>query len=178
MSYPRPADTSALEGFYRCPIAYDQRHCELTFDRAVLDLPVRQPDAQLARLMSEFAERQLAALGPTVASDPFLDRLRATILARLTSRLGPMLPETARELALSPRTLQRRLREQNSSFQGVVNEVRLGLAAAYLAKEELALGEIAFVLGYSEPSAFHRAFKRAFACTPAEYRGRHRAARR
>lgn len=178
MPYPRPADTTALERFYRCPIAYGQRHCELSFDRAVLDLPVRRPDAQLARFMAELAERQLAHLEPTVASDPFLDRLRAAILGCLTRRLGPMLPATARELALSPRTLQRRLREQGLSFQGLVNEVRLGLAAAYLAKEELALGEIAFVLGYSEPSAFHRAFKRAFACTPAEYRGRHRATRR
>jgi AraC-like DNA-binding protein len=66
----------------------------------------------------------------------------------------------APRLHMSPRTLHRRLEEEGTSFRQVLTEVRRELAARHLSERRLAIGEIAFLLGFSEPSAFHRAFKR------------------
>ena len=61
---------------------------------------------------------------------------------------------------MSPRTLHRRLEEEGTSFRRVLTDVRRELAARHLQERRLAIGEIAFLLGFSEASAFHRAFKR------------------
>lgn len=172
VQYPPPADTRSLIAFYRCPIEFAQPTNELWLDASVLRLPVRRADSQLAQLMTEFAERQIAKLAPHAPGDPFIARLHAAITPRLSSPSGPRLGEVARHLGVSIRTLQRRLRDHRTTFQATVSEVRLTLATSYLSERDLALSEIAFVLGFSEPSAFHRAFKRAFGCTPAEYRAR------
>jgi AraC-like DNA-binding protein len=174
MHYPRPADTSALEALYRCPIEFSRPATELWFEPSVLDLPVRHADTELGRLMAAFAARQIAKLAAPAAADPFAGRLRAEITARLSSPTGPVLADVARSLGVSARTLQRRLSERGVTFPAAVAEVRLALARSYLAEGDLSLSEIAFLLGFSESSAFHRAFKRAFGSTPAEYRAHHR----
>ncbi len=73
---------------------------------------------------------------------------------------------------MSARTLQRRLRQANTSFQSAVGSVRQALAERYLAEKNFSVNEIAFLLGYSEPSAFHRSFKRWRGVTPLEFRQR------
>lgn len=72
---------------------------------------------------------------------------------------------------MSGRTLRRHLSERGASFQSLVNEVKARLAERHLSERRLAVGEIAYALGFSEPSAFHRAFKRWTGKTPAEFRG-------
>ena len=83
---------------------------------------------------------------------------------------NPSIEALTEKLHITPRTLQRRFKEEGTSFKTLLNEMRKGLAARYLEEEKLGVSEIAYLLGYSEPSAFHRAFKRWFNVTPAEYR--------
>ena len=71
---------------------------------------------------------------------------------------------------MSPRTLHRRLEDEGTSFRQVLGEVRRELAARHLSERQLAISEIAFLLGFSEPSAFHRAFKRWTGHAPLTYR--------
>jgi AraC-like DNA-binding protein len=73
---------------------------------------------------------------------------------------------------MSPRTLQRRLAGERTSYQALVREVREDLARAYLAESRLAISEIAFVLSFSDVSTFHRAFRRWTRQTPLAYRRR------
>jgi AraC-like DNA-binding protein len=73
---------------------------------------------------------------------------------------------------MSPRTLQRRLHEENTSHQQLLDELRRELAQRYLREPTIAIGETAFLLGFSEPSAFHRAFKRWTGTTPGTFRRR------
>ena len=82
----------------------------------------------------------------------------------------PSLEQIAPRLHMSPRTLHRRLEEEGTSFRQVLAEVRRELAARHLSERRLAIGEIAFLLGFSEPSAFHRAFKRWTGHAPLAYR--------
>jgi AraC-like DNA-binding protein len=92
---------------------------------------------------------------------------------QLVERLRDGEPEqgaVARPLGLSERTLQRRLRDEGTTFGALVDDVRLELARMYLGDPELAIFEVAFLLGYSEPSAFNRAFRRWTGASPSEHR--------
>jgi len=80
----------------------------------------------------------------------------------------------ARQLGMSERTLHRRLAEDGASYQELLEEVRKAAASRYLDESPLAISEIAYLLGYSEPAAFHRAFKRWYATTPEHFRTRSR----
>jgi AraC-like DNA-binding protein len=76
----------------------------------------------------------------------------------------------ARQFGMSERTLQRRLADEGVSYQELLDEARKQVAGRYLTTSALAIGEVAYLLGYSEPAAFHRAFKRWYATTPEAYR--------
>jgi AraC-like DNA-binding protein len=76
----------------------------------------------------------------------------------------------ARELAISGRTLQRRLGTEGLSYQELLDDARKEAAARYMRETNLAIGEIAYLVGYSEPAPFHRAFKRWYSVTPDAFR--------
>jgi AraC-like DNA-binding protein len=97
-------------------------------------------------------------------------RVRELLLRSLSASLG----ETARELGLSARTLTRRLHDEGSSFRAVKDALRRSLALAHLEKTKKSIAEIAAELGYSEPSAFFRAFQGWTGEAPSEHRKRHR----
>ena len=78
--------------------------------------------------------------------------------------------EVARRLHMSERSLQRHLRDEGVRFEALVEGLRRDLAMSYLSDRKMAIAEVAYLLGYSEPSAFHRAFKRWTGTTPGELR--------
>ena len=117
----------------------------------------------------------------------FLESQADAILAQQTSRTGlayqvqralasrvaggdTSIGALARELAMSGRTLQRRLATEGVSYQTLLDDARKAAAGQYLRESRLAIGEIAYLVGYSEPAPFHRAFKRWFGKTPSEVR--------
>jgi AraC-like DNA-binding protein len=122
-------------------------------------------DAALRHLLERYAADQLAKI-PTSAR--FSQRIRACILSRLP--LGSLTAETvATQFSMSNRTLRRRLQEEATSFQEVLDEVRVELAHHYLTKEKRGIDEVAFLLGFSDPSAFTKAFRRWTGQTPADF---------
>jgi AraC-like DNA-binding protein len=82
----------------------------------------------------------------------------------------PSLDRVASTLGVSARTLQRQLREEGTSFAGVLTELRREMAPALLRDGRLAVSEVAFLLGYEDPSAFQRAFRRWFGRSPRAFR--------
>jgi AraC-like DNA-binding protein len=105
-----------------------------------------------------------------------LDRAESTA-GRVRAALIELLPAgestaagVARRLALSGRTLQRRLAEEDTTFQAVLEKTRLALARHYLNRQDVTITEIAFLLGYDEPSSFHRAFHQWSGTTPQQAR--------
>jgi AraC-like DNA-binding protein len=81
----------------------------------------------------------------------------------------PTLSVTARLFHMTPRTLHRRLREEGTSYQTILDEERRRLAVQYLQNSKFTIQEIAFNLGYTDPANFRRAFKRWENMTPSEY---------
>ena len=95
------------------------------------------------------------------------------VLAEELSEGGPTLEHLAKRLRMSARTLHRRLAAEGTTFRSVVTKLRMELAERALREPHLPIGEIAFRLGFSEPSAFHRAFKRWTGWQPLAYRRVH-----
>jgi AraC-like DNA-binding protein len=94
------------------------------------------------------------------------------VLCRLLPQGEPKREAVAQALLLSERTLQRRLQEEGTSYQQLLDDTRRELAEQYLAQPNLPLLEIAYLLGFADPSNFFRAFRRWFDATPGEYRAR------
>ncbi len=138
-------------------------HSCLVLDAAVLRRPVPAADAELSRIVTAHADGLLERLGSPAAS--WSDRVRRALLQGLDGERAT-LPAVARQLGLSERSLQRRLRDEGTGFAPLLDAVRHELALRWVGEGRLALGEVAYLLGFSEPSAFHRAFRRWTGTTP------------
>ena len=169
--HPPPGNSSEHERIFRAPVRFNWPVNELVFDRSYLELPLAGGDPGLADVLDRHAERLLAELPKP---EWLADRVRGLLGERLKG--GHPLPEevsletVSRQLGLTGRTLQRRLKEEGASFQGLVDELRREAAMSDLKSPGAAISEIAYRLGFSDPSAFHRAFKRWTGTTPKEYR--------
>lgn len=139
----------------------------LILAREILDRKVVAADPALSRIITAHAEQLLTSLKP-------IDKgIAATVRRHLAENMsnGPItLNAISRSLHLSTRSLQRRLHDEGTSFANVVDELRCELAIRYVSDSRFALGEVAYLLGFAEPSAFHRAFKRWTGTTPAAAR--------
>ena len=161
-----PADSSEYQRIFRCPVLFDQADNALVFPKRLLATPLGQADAQVRLMLDAYADR---LLGEIQQGHSVLDRARLE-LSRQLPDVGADLQQIAARLALSPRTLQRRLREAGLSFNQLVDETRQQLVLHYLRDPALELAEIAFLVGFSEPGSLARAFRRWTGQSPGEYR--------
>lgn len=142
---------------------------EVIFPRAALEIPIPRADPMIARFFERYLDERIARLPP----DSLLARARAAIEDALPSG-AITLTAVARRMRISPRTLQRRLAATGTSLTDLALGVRRARALA-LVEAGVTVSEIAWLLGYSEPSAFHRAFRRWTGSTPLAWREAHAA---
>jgi AraC-like DNA-binding protein len=141
----------------------------IELDTTFVDRENPKADPALSRVIERHAESLLAGRPNPVASTP--ERVRQLFASALgEGEVG--LSSIAQKLKMSERSLQRRLADEGVSFDSLLDEVCRELAQRYLADPKIAVSEVAYLLGYSEPSPFHRAFKRWTGKTPAELRRR------
>jgi AraC-like DNA-binding protein len=158
-------EASRHRAFFGARVRFGARHTELVFDRDVLAVPLVTADPNLLEILLPAAEGKRGQPSPEAL---LADQVRRALRAALC-RDDANLDAIARRLGLTGRSLQRRLRDEGTSFQAVRDEIRRELADRYLG-EGMSLAEISFLLGFSEPSAFFRAFKRWTGRTPLERR--------
>ena len=141
------------------------------YDASRLDTKLASGDPSLHRVLRDHAERLLAELAP---GDGLVEQVRGQVLSSLKD--GPVAAvDVAAKLGVSRRTLTRRLRQQGTSFSELFDEVRQKAAIHYLQSSDHTVEDIAFLLGFSESSAFVRAFKRWQGVAPMGYRRAQRA---
>ena len=170
---PAPADSqTAAEAFFGCPVQFDQDDTAVRIPLAYLALPLLHSDPGLRLLLDQQAQAMLQAMPD---ADAFDRSLQQTLLRRLPEG-DAALATVAAAMHVSVRTLQRRLEARGQTWQQVLDRSREELARQYLADRGLSLSDIALLLGFSEQSAFTRAFKRWSGQTPAQARKRLRAA--
>jgi AraC-like DNA-binding protein len=164
--HARPADTGEHDRIFRCPLRFNAPANELVFDSAYLDLRIVKADPNLCAVLDRHAGELLAKYP---REDSFLERVRA-IMKNEFKGGEASLERIAEQVGLSSRTLQRKLHELGTSHQELLDQMRKELAMRYLREPEMAICEVAYLLGFSESSALHRAFKRWTGKTPSEFR--------
>ncbi|SNT27154.1 AraC family transcriptional regulator [Tropicimonas sediminicola] len=161
-----PSGTAQHEAYFGCPVVFGSDRDALLIARASLDSPNRLGDRGITRFLDSHLEQELSLLAET---RPIADRTR-DVIARALSEGLPRMEDVARRLGLSARSLHRRLAEDGLTFQLLTDDTRRELAEGLLRDEQYSIAEIAYLTGFSEQSAFNRAFKRWTGATPAGFR--------
>ncbi len=163
--HPRPSCSARLFEYFRSPISFEAPTYSFTLPLEAVDKILPGSHPQLAELNDQVMIDYLAKLD----HEHIAQKVKATIIDQLPS--GSVTDETvARSLYMSSRKLQRQLKHAGTTFNTLLNEVRQDLAQKYLREDDTNMTEIAFLLGFSESSAFSRAFKRWEGISPTEYR--------
>jgi AraC-like DNA-binding protein len=137
------------------PFKFGAADNQVVFERHVGDIRIPSADSALQSLLADVMDRHLATLGPAASFEQGM----LTVLRSMMNGNMPTLASLAQRSGMSQRTLQRRLAESNTSFQRLLRQVLHETSEELLARESLSHGEIAFLLGYSQESAFSRAYK-------------------
>ena len=163
-----PDDVVEYSRVLRCHIDAKASWNGVVIPREAIALPLRRRDPMLRGWL----ERQAAAILVRMpASGDACEEVRGVLSMQATA--GEMtIDAVARRLATTPRTLQRRLARGGTSFEALRDEARRQAAELYLSSTTLTIAEVTYLLGYSEPTAFHRAFRRWHGTTPQAFRER------
>ena len=164
--YPEPSATAAHREFFRAPLSFGQPDSMLVLRERDLKLPVKSADETLSGYLDQLADELLQSATPRGS---FVERVQRAVWSKLSGG-QPTLRRMAQVLGVSVRTLQRRLGEEGTTFAAVLDGLRRHMSVRLLNNRELAVYEVAYLLGYSEPSTFFRAFRRWHGIPPAEYR--------
>lgn len=162
-------DAAEHEKFFGCKVRFDASEDSVSFLQADAGSPVVGADPYLQELLKRYCEEALARRKYEYYG------LRAVV----ENTIAPTIPiekikcdSVARKMGMSRRTLIRRLAAEDVSFSEVVNELKFDLAKRYLEDEDMSISQIAWLVGYSEVSAFTHAFYRWAGCTPRQWRSR------
>ena len=172
--HPEPDEPEHASQLLGAPVHYGADVTSLLV-RAPLDRPIRTADSELHGILRRQADRLVAETG----GDPFVRQVTEVVERALlaasseAAKEGPATLEIdaiAQRVEVTPRSLKRRLAENGTSVSEITDSLRRELAIHHLASSTLSVGEIGFLVGFSEPSAFHRAFRRWTNHTPSHFR--------
>jgi AraC-like DNA-binding protein len=165
LPYPQPKEIHLYREALGKKLAFDQRRATIVFESEHLELPVTARDDTLCHYLDEHA----AVILQHLSTSTLVERVQRVLWNQL-SEGRPSLHSVASALGVSARTLQRRLREEEVSFAELLDTFRERMAGMLLARRDLAIYEVAFLLGYSDPSTFFRAFRRWKGVSPRQFR--------
>jgi AraC-like DNA-binding protein len=167
-AHEQPEQTSEHHRIFHCPVVFGCETNALVIELGFADREVPAADQQLYQIMKQYLDQVLSEMPQ---EDSLLGSIRKAIAESMRDG-DPKLARVARKMAMGPRTLQRRLKEYGFDFKKLVEDTRQRFAVSYLKDRKNSLTEVAFLLGYSEVSAFNRAFKRWTHSTPLDYQRR------
>jgi AraC-like DNA-binding protein len=165
LMHQEPACKGDYYGFFRCPVRFDSDVSEILFAKSDVERPLPSGNRELARANDKILMEFLNNL----RRDNLITRVKSAIAKDLPSG-SPSDDFIAKAVCMTPRTLQRRLAAEGTSFSKLRDAVRRELAEQYIADPSQSLSEISYLLGFSELSAFSRAFRRWTGASPKAYR--------
>jgi len=166
--HPEPASINEHQKIFNCQIAFEQTRDEIIIAQEVLDFLLPLANPQLIQHLETILQEQLDQLYP---SNTWAEAVSQTINQLLLKGEQPKLADVAREFSLSSRQLQNKLSAEGTSYRKLLEQIRKKMALRYLQEPDVNLYDIAFLLGFSDQSAFNHAFKRWTGTSPGEYRG-------
>jgi AraC-like DNA-binding protein len=162
----QPPEAARYEAHFCAPVRFGAGADRLCMSTAEWESPTGTADAALARLLEEHAR----ILGERVPSALPTFRAEVEEVIATDPQKGGSAPAVARALHVSMRTLQRKLEADGTTFRDVSDSVRRRLAEGYLADPRVSIAEVVFLLGFSDPSSFTRAFRRWTGESPGRWR--------
>src|SRR6185437_701724 len=169
LGYPAPPHAIEYGLLYGTTCRFDAPATAVSFDRTLLDQPVVQDEAALRAFLRRAPWDILARMDYGQEVSAQVRRLLNQALGEPAVLPGP--EQVAARLAISPQTLRRKLAAEQTSFQRVRDQLRRDVAVSALVRGDASIEELSERLGFSEPSAFHRAFRRWTGATPRTYQG-------
>jgi AraC-like DNA-binding protein len=163
---PPPANPAPWQDFFNCEVNFGAAFDGFLLDWETVDRPLPSANIPLANTFDAILAEQMAA----VVDSDLISRIKSYLLSELTSGV-PSATELAGALGMSQRSLQRKLAERGLTYKKVLDEIRYELARRYLEDINKSVTEIAFLLGFSEQSAFTRAFRHWSGMSPSVFRG-------
>ncbi len=164
--FAEPPQAAEFRRLFKGKVVYADRQNAVVFPTSWLSLPLVQNPLSL----SKFLKDSLALIIVGNAQPIGLPEQIRAIISKEYGNSFPDFAQVCEQLNMTPQTLRRRLKEENTSYQEIKDSIRKDASLYYLGKEELSIDEIALMMGFSEASSFHRAFKKWTGRTPASYR--------
>jgi AraC-like DNA-binding protein len=166
LKHEAPHSTKHHEDFFGCKVIFSSDRNALLLSRKMLDQKNRLGDRAMSEFFNSILDQELSK----IETDRPIEELVQMQISQSFSEGVPKMSEVARSLGMSERTLHRRLAKPGLTFQMLVEKSRQQMAEGLLQQTRYSLAEVAFMTGFSEQSAFTRAFKRWAGCTPASFR--------
>jgi AraC-like DNA-binding protein len=166
IEYQEPDYKDRFEAFFQCPVYFGCERNALTFYPEAGQLPCRFANMASHQHAVILCERELAALS---GDNTFRDRI-VEIIAPLLQGQPPTIEDVAGKVGMASWTLRRKLKKEGTTYQKLLDHTRKELAESYISDSIHSFTEVAYILGFSSPAAFHRAFKRWMGVSPGEYR--------
>lgn len=161
-----PPNAAAYEAFFKCPVIFEAPQNAIVMPKETLAIPNVLGDNALSRYLTAQLDEALREAGP---SDPVARQLPKMISESLSKGV-PTAAGLARELGMSERSFHRKLSDLGATYRSICEATQNEIARGLLADSSYSIAEVAFLTGFSEQSAFTRAFKRWVGDTPASYR--------
>ncbi|MEO0338958.1 MAG: AraC family transcriptional regulator ligand-binding domain-containing protein [Bacteroidota bacterium] len=162
-----PGNIKSYEEAFGCPILFNQKQNYIAYDTADILSPTAKADQSINAFLVQRVEEETK--GIEVSPNSIVTDVRRLIKDALPSGI-PSIGEVSRHLGMSSRTLTRRLVEGNITFRQLIQNTQEEIAKQLLQRTDHSIGEIAFLTGFSEQSAFNRAFKKWTTQTPSDFR--------
>jgi AraC-like DNA-binding protein len=163
--YPKPESTAEYERIFCCPVKFGQKDNSMMLDWSIGNMPIRMANSALLEHFEKYAQEVISQME---RNDEHTRAVTKIILSRLDDE-ALSIQKVAKEMAVSVRTLQNRLDAEGVLFSDLLKDIRERLAKKYL-RENYSVEQITYLLGFSEPSVFRKAFKKWSGFTPREYR--------
>ncbi len=166
MENPIPNDVTEYQRIFNCPLLFDQELTSLVFHQRLLDTQIVYSNPDMLKMFERHAEN----LYDRFNNQKTYTRKASQLLIERIQRSALSIKELSSEMAMSVRSLQLKLREEGTTYTQIVENIRKELAQSYLKESIHSVSDIACLLGFSEPSVFHRVFKKWMGITPRQYR--------
>lgn len=166
IEYPSTGLDDLFESWFRCPVEFSATENSLTLNKSAWHQPSNQAHPAMHEQLCVMCERELERIKRGWSTS---DRVRH-LMTPLFRGETPGLETVAARLGTSPWTLQRQLAAEGTNFRLLLDEIRQQLALDYLRETNSSLSEIAWLLGFANPPAFHKAYQRWFGVSPGEHR--------
>ncbi len=164
--HPAPIDDEEYRRVFDCPVLFSQDMNTLVYNKGIWKTKVIQPNPQLLEVFEEHAENVHQKY---ISGESYTKKIARYLINSLNGN-SVGIDVVAGKFGMSVRKLQNKLKDEDTSFSNLYDSIKKNMALEYLKERDTSISEIAYLLGFSEPSAFHRSFKRWTGLAPGVYR--------